>query len=40
MADTEAIKEYQEEELRLKNKSSKSCIDQEGKAAKKAKIEH
>ena len=32
MADTKAIKEYQEEELRLKNKSSKSCIEQEGKA--------
>ena len=39
MADTESIKEYQEEELRLENKSSKSS-EQEERAAKKAKIEH
>ena len=40
MADTKSIEEYKPQELRLKNKSSKSCIEQEGKAAKKAKIEH
>ena len=40
MADTKSIKEYQQQELSLKNKSSKSSIKQEGHAAKKAKIEH